>query len=95
MAVLDSSLIGFIKRSRHRRDLASCRLAASERRPLDIRLPERQRVAVTLRHIEGLSNPEIAEAMEISVEAVESLTARGKRMLKAALESRKKDLGWS
>jgi len=58
-------------------------------------LPERQRVAVTLRHIEGLSNPEIAEAMDISVEAVESLTARGKRMLKTALETRKKELGWS
>ena len=58
-------------------------------------LPERQRVAVTLRHIEGLSNPEIADAMEISVEAVESLTARGKRMLKTALKSRKKELGWS
>lgn len=58
-------------------------------------LPERQRVAVTLRHIEGLSNPQIAEAMEISVEAVESLTARGKRMLKKAMESRKGELGWS
>ncbi|MEM9716606.1 MAG: RNA polymerase sigma factor [Pseudomonadota bacterium] len=58
-------------------------------------LPERQRVAVMLRHIEGLSNPDIAEAMEISVEAVESLTARGKRMLKQALETRKKELGWT
>ena len=42
------------------------------------RLPERQRQAVVLRHIEGLANPEIAEVLEISVEAVESLTARGK-----------------
>ena len=58
-------------------------------------LPDRQREAVTLRHIEGLSNPEIAEIMEISVEAVESLTARGKRVLKGALEKRKKELGWS
>jgi RNA polymerase sigma-70 factor (ECF subfamily) len=46
-------------------------------------LPERQRQAVVLRHIEGLSNPEIAEVLEIGVEAVESLTARGKRALKA------------
>ncbi len=40
-------------------------------------LPERQRQAVVLRHIEGLSNPEIAAVLEIGVEAVESLTARG------------------
>ncbi|MEM9853852.1 MAG: sigma-70 family RNA polymerase sigma factor, partial [Pseudomonadota bacterium] len=31
------------------------------------RLPERQRQAVLLRHIEGLQNPEIAEVMDISV----------------------------
>lgn len=57
-------------------------------------LPERQRQAVVLRHIEGLSNPEIAEALDIGVEAVESLTARGKRALKAALESQKEALGY-
>ncbi|MEC8795056.1 MAG: RNA polymerase sigma factor, partial [Pseudomonadota bacterium] len=33
-------------------------------------LPDRQREAVVLRHIEGLSNPEIAEILDISVEAV-------------------------
>lgn len=58
-------------------------------------LPERQRIAVTLRHIEGLGNPEIAEILEVSVEAVESLTARGKRMLTTLLETRKKELGLS
>nr|WP_254656256.1 RNA polymerase sigma factor [Jannaschia sp. CCS1] len=57
-------------------------------------LPERQRQAVVLRHIEGLSNPEIADALEIGVEAVESLTARGKRALKAALEGQKEALGY-
>lgn len=57
-------------------------------------LPDRQRQAVVLRHIEGLSNPEIAEVMEIGVEAVESLTARGKRALAAALSGRKADLGY-
>ncbi|MEL7026780.1 MAG: RNA polymerase sigma factor, partial [Pseudomonadota bacterium] len=45
------------------------------------RLPDRQRQAVILRHIEGRSNPEIASIMDIGVEAVESLTARGKRKL--------------
>lgn len=57
-------------------------------------LPERQRQAVVLRHIEGLSNPEIAVVLEIGVEAVESLTARGKRALKAALEGKKEALGY-
>ena len=57
-------------------------------------LPERQRQAVVLRHIEGLSNPEIAGIMDIRVEAVESLTARGKRALKAALIGRKDELGY-
>ncbi|MEM0977511.1 MAG: RNA polymerase sigma factor [Pseudomonadota bacterium] len=58
-------------------------------------LPERQRDAVVLRHIEGLGNPEIAEVLEISVDAVESLTARGKRALKALLVDKKMELGWS
>jgi RNA polymerase sigma-70 factor (ECF subfamily) len=57
-------------------------------------LPDRQRQAVVLRHIEGLTNPEIAAVMEIGVEAVESLTARGKRALSALLSGRKADLGY-
>lgn len=57
-------------------------------------LPERQRQAVVLRHIEGLSNPDIAAVMEIGVEAVESLTARGKRALAAALAGRREELGY-
>ncbi len=57
-------------------------------------LPDRQKQAVVLRHLEGMSNPEIAEIMDIGVEAVESLTARGKRALKAALAGRKEELGY-
>lgn len=57
-------------------------------------LPERQAQAVALRHLEGLSNPEIARIMEIGVEAVESLTARGKRALAAILSGRKAELGY-
>jgi RNA polymerase sigma-70 factor (ECF subfamily) len=59
------------------------------------RLPDRQREAVVLRHIEELGNPEIAEIMEISVEAVESLVARGKRALAAELSARRQDLGYT
>jgi RNA polymerase sigma factor (sigma-70 family) len=57
-------------------------------------LPERQRQAVILRHLEGLANPEIAEVMEVGVEAVESLVARGKRGLVAALSGRRAELGY-
>ncbi|WP_149588203.1 RNA polymerase sigma factor [Tabrizicola flagellatus] len=57
-------------------------------------LPDRQRQAVVLRHLEGMTNPEIAAIMEIGVEAVESLTARGKRALSAALSGRKEALGY-
>ena len=56
-------------------------------------LPDRQRQAVVLRHIEGLTNLEISEIMGVGVEAVESLTARGKRALTAALADRKSALG--
>ncbi|OLS52227.1 RNA polymerase sigma factor [Rhodovulum sulfidophilum] len=58
------------------------------------RLPERQRQAVILRHIEGLSNPEIAAVLEIGVEAVESLTARGKRALARILAGQREALGF-
>ncbi len=47
-----------------------------------------------LRHIEGLGNPEIAEIMDISTEAVESLTARGKRALAEVLAHRREELGY-
>jgi RNA polymerase sigma factor (sigma-70 family) len=57
-------------------------------------LPDRQRQAVVLRHLEGMTNPEIAAIMEIGVEAVESLTARGKRALSALLAGRKAALGY-
>ena len=57
-------------------------------------LPERQRQVVVLRHLEGLSTPEIAEILGLTVEAVESLTARGKRGLKAQLAAQRSELGY-
>ncbi len=59
-----------------------------------LELPERQRPAVVLRHLEEMPNPQIAEVMEISVEAVESLTSRGKRALAKILKGRKDALGF-
>lgn len=49
-------------------------------------LPERQRIALTLFHFEGLSQVEVGATLGISDEAVESLLARGRRALKAALK---------
>ncbi|UWQ98584.1 RNA polymerase sigma factor [Rhodobacteraceae bacterium S2214] len=57
-------------------------------------LPERQAQAVSLRHLEGLANPEIAQIMDISVRSVESLTARGKRALASLLAGRRATLGY-
>ena len=48
-------------------------------------LPDRQRLALTLFHYEGMSQIEVGEAMGISDEAVESLLARARRTLKVSL----------
>lgn len=50
-------------------------------------LPDRQRDAIILRHFEAFSNPDIAERLECSVEAVESLLARARRQLTKMLAS--------
>jgi RNA polymerase sigma-70 factor (ECF subfamily) len=72
---------------------AEARLRCAERaralRAALAELPERQAQAVALRHLQGLSNPEIADVMGIGVAAVESLTARGKRALAARLGARR------
>lgn len=57
-------------------------------------LPDRQRQAVVLRHIEGLGNTEIGRIMDISAQAVESLTARGKRALQGHLAAQRHALGF-
>ena len=49
-------------------------------------LPERQRLAITLFHYEGMSQIEVGKAMDISDEAVESLLARARRTLKVSLK---------
>ncbi len=57
-------------------------------------LPERQRAAVEMRHLDELSNPEIAEIMGLTVEAVESLQARGRRRLKEILSGARAALSY-
>ena len=49
-------------------------------------LPERQRLAITLFHYEGMSQIEVGDVLGISDEAVESLLARARRALKVALK---------
>lgn len=48
-------------------------------------LPERQREALTLCALEGMSNIEAAAAMDVGVRALESLLARARRSLRASL----------
>lgn len=48
-------------------------------------LPDRQREAIVLCHYQELGNIEAASLMEVSVEALESLLARGRRALRASL----------
>ena len=49
-------------------------------------LPERQRAAIHLCHYQGCGNIEAAEILGVSVEALESLLARGRRALRTRLE---------
>ncbi len=49
------------------------------------RLPARQRAAIVLTYSEGLSNAEVADALDTSVSAVETLLVRGKQNLRRSL----------
>jgi RNA polymerase sigma-70 factor (ECF subfamily) len=51
------------------------------------KLPDRQKLALTLVFFEGFGNIEAAKAMDTTVEAVESLLGRAKRNLKEELAS--------
>ncbi|UFZ04725.1 RNA polymerase sigma factor [Bradyrhizobium ontarionense] len=56
------------------------------------RLPEQQRVAVILSYHENMSNGEIAEVMETTVAAVESLLKRGRQQLREMLRRHERDI---
>jgi RNA polymerase sigma-70 factor (ECF subfamily) len=55
-------------------------------------LPETQRTAIVLCHYQGMRNIEAAAVMGVSVEALESLLARGRRGLRASLSTAVHDL---
>ena len=48
-------------------------------------LPERQRAALTLVHYQGFGNIEAAQILDVGVDALESLLARGRRALREKL----------
>lgn len=82
-------------------DIADTRDGSAMERDIDMErsvtaalnvLPERQRAAIVLVHFEGLSGTEASAALEISVEAVESLLARARRTLRRDLASLAPDL---
>lgn len=50
-------------------------------------LPARQRSAIVLTYGEGMSNAEVAEILDTSVSAVETLLVRGKQNLRHALSN--------
>ena len=70
------------------RQLASLEEAETQRRVDQAlkKLPERQRLALTLFHYEGMSQNEVGAVMGISDEAVESLLGRARRQLKTDLK---------
>jgi RNA polymerase sigma-70 factor (ECF subfamily) len=51
------------------------------------RLPARQRAAIVLTYGDGMSNAQVAEILDTSVSAVETLLVRGKQNLRRALDS--------
>ena len=48
-------------------------------------LPARQRAAIVLSYTEGMSNAEVADVLDTTVSAVETLLVRGKQNLRRAL----------
>lgn len=71
-------------------------IGREERRAVDAAiaaLPPRQRAAVTLFHMEGLSGREAAAAMDITEKAFESLLIRGRAAVKAACQPREETVG--
>lgn len=61
------------------------RLDADNIREGMMKLPERQRSAIIMCHYQGLANKEAAEILDVSVDALESLLARGRRTLRNLL----------
>ncbi|MDH6256625.1 RNA polymerase sigma factor [Bradyrhizobium sp. BR13661] len=57
-----------------------------------LRLPEQQRIAVIFSYHENMSNGEIAQVMDTTVAAVESLLKRGRQQLRQLLRKHERDI---
>ena len=57
---------------------------AMHRDPIPPSVPERERVALTMKYVEGLSSEEIGEVLDCSTAAVDSLLARARRRVRGA-----------
>jgi RNA polymerase sigma-70 factor (ECF subfamily) len=55
-------------------------------------IPERQRSAIIMCHYQGLSNRDAAGVLGVSVDALESLMARGRRKLRQNLSTNWQEL---
>ncbi len=73
------------------RDLEDKHLALRVNQALTL-LPDRQKLALTLCHYQGMSQKQAAQVMEISEHALESLLSRARRGLKKSLEHEWKQL---
>lgn len=56
------------------------------------KLPDQQRIAIVLSYNENLSNGEIADIMETTISAVESLLKRGRQKLRQTLKNQSGDI---
>lgn len=56
------------------------------------RLPEQQRIAVILSYHESMSNGEIAQVMDTTIAAVESLLKRGRQQLRQLLRKHEREI---
>jgi len=68
-------------------DMMVSNAAASNVRAAVDGLPERQRLALVLTYYEGMANKEAAQAIGVSVDALESLLSRARRGLKVSMSA--------
>jgi RNA polymerase sigma-70 factor (ECF subfamily) len=58
-------------------------------------LPDEQRLALFLLDVEGLTQEEVADVLEVAVGTVKSRTSRARRALRERLLDRARDRGWT
>lgn len=74
------------REERRLRLIASQPGEGTDEAPVDVpglaELPDRERMALVLRYLDDLSVPEVAQTMDLSVHATESLLARARRRMR-------------